>query len=99
MLGLEDLRRHFGAVVSVQDVANGKPAPDVFLEATRRLGVAAASCCVIEDSVAGVQGARAAGMGVIGITTSFPRPTLLEAGAHHVVANHAEIVALLLPPP
>ena len=98
VLGLEDLRRHFGAVVSVQDVARGKPAPDVFLEAARRLGVAPASCCVIEDSIAGVQGARAAGMGVIGITTSFPRPTLLEAGAHHVVANHAEIAALLLPP-
>ncbi|MBM3875550.1 MAG: HAD family phosphatase [Verrucomicrobia bacterium] len=97
VLGMEDLRRRFGAVVSADDVARGKPAPDVFLEAARRLGVAAAACCVIEDSVAGVQGARAAGMQVIGITTSFPREALAAAGAHHVVSRHADAGALLAP--
>jgi HAD superfamily hydrolase (TIGR01509 family) len=94
-LALDGLRRHFNAVVSASDVPHGKPAPDVFLEAARRLGVPAGSCCVVEDSVAGVQAARAAGMGVIAITTSFAEVALREAGAHRVVARHAELAAIL----
>ena len=53
-------------VFSAVEVANGKPAPDLFLLAAQRLGVEAASCIVIEDSVLGVKAARAAGMAVIG---------------------------------
>ena len=56
----------FKAVVSGNDVRNGKPAPDIFLLAARRLGVSPAGCIVIEDSGHGVRGAKAAGMRCIG---------------------------------
>ncbi|MBI3516774.1 MAG: HAD family phosphatase [Proteobacteria bacterium] len=66
-LGQVDLWRRFAPhIYSVVEVARGKPAPDLFLHAAARLGVAPADCLVIEDSVAGVQAARAAGMAVFG---------------------------------
>jgi HAD superfamily hydrolase (TIGR01509 family) len=94
VLAMRNLRRFFPVVVSVQDVARGKPAPDVFLRAAERLRVPPAQCCVIEDSVAGVEAARAAGMGVIGITNSFPAGRL--GRADHVVKTYEEIERLLL---
>ena len=56
------VRHLFGAVVSSFEVPRGKPAPDVFLEAARRLGVAPGACLVVEDSAHGLRGAKAAGM-------------------------------------
>jgi beta-phosphoglucomutase-like phosphatase (HAD superfamily) len=61
------LRERFGAVVTRDCVEHPKPAPDIFLEAARRLGVAAERCVVLEDSKSGVQAARAAGMKVIAV--------------------------------
>jgi HAD superfamily hydrolase (TIGR01509 family) len=61
----------FAATVSSEEVERGKPAPDVYLEAARRLGVAATSCAAIEDSHGGIRSAKAAGMRVIAI----PNPT------------------------
>ena len=55
------------AVVSGEAVALPKPAPDIFLEAARRLGIEPAHCLVLEDSLAGVTAGRAAGMAVIAI--------------------------------
>lgn len=60
VLAMKSLRQFFPVVVSTQDVAHGKPAPDVFLRAAELLGVAPAKCFVIEDSAAGVTAARAA---------------------------------------
>jgi len=60
----------FREIVSGQDVANGKPAPDIFLEAARRLNVAPADCIVFEDSHEGVEAAEAAGMQVIRVDTA-----------------------------
>lgn len=60
--GLHDL---FAVVVSSDEVAHGKPAPDVYLEAARRLGVPATACLVIEDSYNGVLAGKAAGMTVV----------------------------------
>ncbi|MEK6397335.1 MAG: HAD family phosphatase [Terriglobus sp.] len=57
-------------IVSGQDVAKGKPAPDIFLEAARRLNVAPADCIVFEDSREGVEAAEAAGMRVIRVDTA-----------------------------
>ena len=66
-LGLTGLDRYFGdAIFSTHQVARGKPAPDVFLHAARAMEVEPARSLVIEDSLAGVQGAVAAGMRVIG---------------------------------
>src|SRR4051794_20591709 len=57
----------FAATVSSEEVARGKPAPDVYLEAARRLGVDPAGCVAIEDSHNGIRSAKAAGMGCIAI--------------------------------
>jgi HAD superfamily hydrolase (TIGR01509 family) len=94
VLALEPLGRYFKVKVSSEDVARGKPAPDIFLRAAEFLGVAPETCCVVEDSVAGVAGGRAAGMQVIGITNSLPAAAL-EA-ATQVVSDYAEIERLLL---
>ena len=57
---------YFEFLLSGEEVPNGKPEPDIFLEAARRLGAAPAECVVIEDSANGVQAAVAAGMRCIG---------------------------------
>lgn len=57
----------FDAIVSGDDVARPKPAPDIFLEAARRLGVDPGDCVVLEDSLAGATAAHAAGMKVIAV--------------------------------
>jgi HAD superfamily hydrolase (TIGR01509 family) len=58
--------RFAGRIFSAIEVANGKPAPDLFLHAARRMGVEPGACVVVEDSRYGVQAARAAGMDVLG---------------------------------
>jgi HAD superfamily hydrolase (TIGR01509 family) len=57
----------FRAAVSSQEVARGKPAPDVYLEAARRIGVDAARCGAVEDSENGILSAKAAGMRVVAV--------------------------------
>jgi HAD superfamily hydrolase (TIGR01509 family) len=94
VLAMKSLRQFFPIVVSVQDVAHGKPAPDIFLRAAELLGVEPATCCVIEDSAAGVTAARAAGMTAIAITNTLPADKLTHA--NHVVRTYEEIERLLL---
>src|SRR3954471_10150106 len=59
-------------LVGAEDVVQGKPSPDVYLEAARRLGMAPADCVVIEDAPAGIEAGRAAGVRVIALTTTHP---------------------------
>lgn len=94
VLAMKELRRFFPVVVSVQDVAHGKPAPDIFLRAAQLLGVEPTACCVIEDSAAGVTAARAAGMTAIAITNTLPAEKLTHAS--HVVRTYEEIERRLL---
>jgi beta-phosphoglucomutase-like phosphatase (HAD superfamily) len=94
VLGMRDLRRYFRAVASVQDVARPKPFPDVFLRAAELLGVSPSCCVVIEDSAAGVQAARDAGMRVIAITNSLKSDQLSQA--HAVTSNYQEIERFLV---
>lgn len=61
----------FPTIVRGDQVARGKPAPDVFLEASRQLDVPAGACVVFEDAPMGISAARAAGMRVVAITSSF----------------------------
>jgi HAD superfamily hydrolase (TIGR01509 family) len=70
VLELADLTDAFRATVSSEEVPHGKPGPDVYLEAARRLGVDPAGCVAVEDSTNGIKSAHAAGMRVIAV----PRP-------------------------
>jgi HAD superfamily hydrolase (TIGR01509 family) len=65
----------FEAIVSAEDVTRGKPDPQVFLAAAERLGVPPDRCIVVEDAAVGVQAARSAGMGCIGVN----RTVVLDA--------------------
>ncbi|MER8046024.1 HAD family hydrolase [Streptomyces sp. NPDC094032] len=68
-----------GIVFSAEDVGRGKPAPDLFLYAAERMGVAPERCVVVEDSGLGVQAAVAAGMDVYGYTAMTARERLVGA--------------------
>jgi HAD superfamily hydrolase (TIGR01509 family) len=73
VLRLAGIAGCFAATVSSEEVPRGKPAPDVYLEAARRLGVAPETCSAVEDSHSGIRSAHAAGMRVIAIpNASYP---------------------------
>jgi HAD superfamily hydrolase (TIGR01509 family) len=73
VLDLSELRSRFVASVSSEEVARGKPAPDVYLEAARRLQTPPAACAAIEDSTNGLRSAAAAGMTVVAVPNrEFP---------------------------
>lgn len=74
-----DVLQRFPIVVSGEEVARPKPAPDIFLEAARQLQVSPEACLVLEDSVAGVTAACAAGMPVVAVPEDTSRQTELEA--------------------
>jgi HAD superfamily hydrolase (TIGR01509 family) len=82
----------FRATVSSEEVERGKPAPDVYLEAAHRLGVAPERCAAVEDSRAGILAARAAGMRVIAIPNPhFPPDAETLADADVVLESVAEL--------
>lgn len=92
-----DLRGHFDPhIYSANEVPNGKPAPDVFLLAAERLGIAPADCIVVEDGRNGVLGAVAAGMAAIGFSGGGHcgpdhGDSLLAAGAGDTCASVGEL--------
>jgi sugar-phosphatase len=88
------VRERFDAVVTGDCVAHPKPAPDIFLEAARRLGVPPQGCVVLEDSLAGVRAAQAAGMRVIAVPEG-PASAEMAARADAVVGDLHAARALL----
>jgi beta-phosphoglucomutase len=78
----------FGAVVTGEDIEHKKPAPDIFLLASKRLGLDAKDCLVVEDAINGVAAAKAAGSKCLAITSIFSRGQL--ADADFFAANLAE---------
>jgi beta-phosphoglucomutase-like phosphatase (HAD superfamily) len=87
-------------IFSATQVVNGKPAPDLFLFAAAQMEVPPDRCLVIEDSIAGITGALAAGMTVLGFHGgSHCRPgyaeTLRAAGAHGVFSDMRRLPALM----
>src|ERR1700729_743775 len=95
-LGLTGLYERFaGRIFSASEVANGKPAPDLFLHAARRMGAAPPDCVVVEDSRHGVQAGRAAGMRVLAFAGGVTAAAQL-AGTSTVVFDHMrELPALI----
>jgi len=83
---------YFDALVTGEDIINGKPDPEPFLTTAGLLGLDPAACIVIEDSINGVRSGHAAGCTVIALTTTFPREALIEAGADHVIDSYSEIL-------
>ena len=96
-LGSSGLYDYFeGRIFSATEVERGKPHPDLFLYAAAQMGAQPERCVVVEDSVYGVQAARAAGMQVLGYASLTPAQSLREAGAT-VFTDMRELPGLLEP--
>jgi HAD superfamily hydrolase (TIGR01509 family) len=89
------VRHLLSATVSVSEVENGKPSPDIFLLAAKKLSVEPKECLVIEDAETGIAAARAAGMKAIGLSPSHVTPQNLS-GADRIVTSLSEIHPNLL---
>ena len=74
-----DIENCFQAITWGREVTEGKPSPQVFLLSAEKLGAEPRNCVVIEDAVAGVTGAKKAGMKCVAVTNSHPRNSLKEA--------------------
>lgn len=88
-----EIRPLFDAVVVDQDVAYGKPAPDIYLKAIERLGVDPQHCAVMEDSSTGTRAAKAAGLRVIAVITTHSHRELEQAGADLIVERATALTA------
>jgi beta-phosphoglucomutase-like phosphatase (HAD superfamily) len=78
-------------MVNGLDVERHKPFPDLFLEAARRIETAPENCWVVEDSVGGVQAAKAAGMKCLGLLSTFPEEEIKAAGADIIAKDLSAI--------
>jgi HAD superfamily hydrolase (TIGR01509 family) len=90
------LPRFEGRRFSIDQVAQGKPAPDLFLLAARTFDVAPARCCVIEDTPTGTTAGVTAGMRVYGYCALTPAQLMTSAGAHRTFTSMSELPALIL---
>jgi HAD superfamily hydrolase (TIGR01509 family) len=89
----------FAATVSSEEVARGKPAPDVYLEAARRLAVRPERCAAVEDSGSGIRAAAAAAMRVVAIPNRrYPPPADALALADVVLAEPGELTVSVIAP-
>jgi len=78
--------------VSSEEVPRGKPAPDVYLEATRRLGQPPGACAAVEDSANGIRSALAAGLRVVAVPNrDYPPPASVLAKAQLVLGSLADL--------
>ena len=86
------IRNYFSVVVSGDEVKRGKPFPDIFLDAAKKLGVSPKVCLVLEDALNGIEAAKAAEMMSYGVNSDEKiRKQLKEKGAYEVFSNLLEI--------
>lgn len=92
-----EVRQHFPKIfddiVCFDDVKRGKPYPDPYLEALKRIGFKKEECVIVEDAPMGVDSGKAAGIKVLGITTSLPKKYLAKADL--VFNNHKSLFKYL----
>ncbi|MGO2355484.1 MAG: HAD family hydrolase [Marinomonas foliarum] len=89
------LAERFSTRFCVEDVENGKPAPDLYLKAAKALNVAPEDCLVIEDSIAGITAGRAAGMRVLAFSETLDANMQTAAGATECFHTMKELEGLL----
>lgn len=89
------LSERFSTRFCVEDVENGKPAPDLYLKAAKALNVDPEECLVIEDSIAGITAGRAAGMRVLAFSETLDEKLQMAAGATECFKTMKELEGLL----
>lgn len=87
------LAGRFASIAALEDIARGKPDPEVFLRAAAGCQADPARCAVFEDAGVGIEAAKAAGMHAVGVTTTNPADILRERGADLVVDSLAKFDA------
>jgi beta-phosphoglucomutase-like phosphatase (HAD superfamily) len=85
----------FNAIITGDEVTHGKPAPDIYLLAARKLGVELSQCPVLEDSENGARSALAVGMSVVIVPDLVQPPSEIKAKAHQVCESLHEVLALV----
>jgi HAD superfamily hydrolase (TIGR01509 family) len=93
-LDRNNLRRFFQCVLHSGDVLSAKPAPEIFELAIKRLGLRPADSLVVEDAVAGIQAAKAAGAAACGIPATCPAAELARAGADLIIDKLEDLLEI-----
>lgn len=83
------IKKFFDVVINGEEVKKGKPNPEIFLKAAKKMKVKPKECVVVEDAVSGIKAARNAGMFCIGVATTFPRVKLKDADL--IIDNLSEL--------
>lgn len=93
-LKAQDVRQYFDAVITACEVKKGKPAPDVYLEAAKRLGVKPENCLVFEDIVPGIQAGKSAGMKVCAVHDiySIPQEQEKRKYADYYITSYGQVI-------
>ena len=86
-----NLKDFFHSTTGGHEVKKGKPHPEIFLTAAKKIGVNPSYCLAFEDTLSGILSAKAAGMDVIGVTTMFDEKTLMKMGCKKTINNYKEI--------
>jgi HAD superfamily hydrolase (TIGR01509 family) len=95
-LNRHGLTAFFDVIVTGEEIERGKPSPDIYLSAAKKLGIPADACLVIEDALSGIAAAKAAGMRVAAIPdTRFVDAREYEKQADYLLGNLSEIPALV----
>jgi beta-phosphoglucomutase len=87
-----NLKRYFHSTTGGHQVTHGKPHPEIFLTAAKKLDVDPEDCLVFEDTRSGISAALAAKMQVVGVSTMFNKKTLLELGCTQAIDHFTELV-------
>jgi HAD superfamily hydrolase (TIGR01509 family) len=96
LLKTTNTRRFFGVVVTADDVANSKPHPEIFLDCACKLGSIPEKCMVVEDSIFGVEAAKAAKMGCIAVLTGVHSRKSLEKANPDLIVDSLKEKSIIL---